>query len=269
MKKIYWIILIALSVLVSCKKEKPSNSGNFQRPSGGSGTTQQGNIIYGAVMDIDGHQYDAVVIGNKTWMMQNLKTTRFPNGEEIPMGNVNEVSDELPYRYLPNASSSNVANCGYLYNWSALMHGEESSGRNPSGVQGICPAGWHVPSRDEWSQMVSYLGTQSDYQCNGSRDNVAKSLASTSGWQECSKQCAVGNNQSANNSTHFSAYPAGLGGGDINTNFGRDAYFWTCTESAVWHGLVLDFELDYYSAVTYVGYGVHKHTAMAVRCVRD
>ncbi len=268
MKKIYCFVLVALVCMVACEKEQPS-SGNSQRPSSGGGQNQQGNIIYGAVMDVDGHSYDAVMIGNKTWMIQNLKTTRFADGGEIPVGGVGEFSDELPYRYLPNGSSSNVAKCGYLYNWSALMHGEESSGDNPSGVQGICPMGWHVPSKAEWSQLVSYLNTQSEYQCNGSRDNVAKSLASSSGWQECAKQCAVGYDQSSNNSTHFCAYPAGMGGGDINSNFGRDAYFWSCSESAIWNGLVLDFELDYYSAVTYTGYGVHKHTAMAVRCVRD
>lgn len=267
MKKICLIAFAIMALLVSCEKEQPTSK--VSRVPSGNGTTQQGNVLYNEVADVDGNLYDAVVIGNKTWMAQNLKTTRYANGEEIPMGSANDFSDELPYRYVPDANPSNIMRCGYLYNWPALMHGEEGSRDNPSGVQGICPTGWHVPSTTEWSQLVSFIGLQSEYQCDGSKDNVAKSLASTSGWQECSKTCAVGNDQQNNNSTNFSAYPAGMGGQNTSSNFGRDAYFWSCSESAIWHDLILDFELDYYSALTYVGYGVHKHTAMAVRCVRN
>jgi len=268
MKKIYLIGLVIMSLIVSCKKEEKPVGNTPHVPSGG-GTSQYDNIMYNAVADVDGHLYDAVMIGNKIWMIQNLKTTRFANGEEIPMGSAEEFSDELPYCYAPDANPANIDKYGYLYNWSAVMHGENSSGANPSGVQGICPHGWHVPSKSEWSQLVTFVGTQSEHQCDGNYNNIAKALASTSGWQECSKQCAVGNEQSTNNSTHFNACPAGLGGGNVNSNFGRDAYFWTCSESAIWTDLVLDFELDYYSAVTYTGYGVHKHTALSVRCVKD
>ncbi len=266
MKKICLLIMVFFFFFLSCKKESPF-SNMPQLPSGG--TTQQDNIMHNAVSDIDGHFYDAVLIGNKVWMIQNLKTTRYANGEEIPMGSVNEASDELPYRYAPNANSLNIEKYGYLYNWPALMHGENSSGANPSKVQGICPQGWHVPSKAEWSQLVKFIGTQSEHQCNGDFNNVAKSLASTSGWQECSKQCAVGNNQSNNNSTHFCAYPTGLGGRNVNSNFGRDAYFWSCSESIIHPELAIDFELDYYSALTYTGYGEVKQNAMAVRCVKD
>lgn len=266
MKKICLMTVVTMLLFLSCKKETPSSNAS-QQPSGG--TTQQDDIIYNAVADVDGHLYDAILIGNKVWMIQNLKTTRFANGEDIPVGSVDEVSDESPYRYAPDANFSNIEKYGYLYNWSAVMHGENSSGANPSGVQGICPYGWHVPSKAEWSQLVTFVGTQSEHQCDGNYNNIAKSLASKSGWQECSKQCAVGNNQSDNNSTHFCAYPAGLGGGNVNSNFGRDAYFWSCSESAVWPELAIDFELDYYSALTYTGYGVVKQNAMSVRCVQD
>lgn len=268
MKKLFLMIFVTILLFSSCKKEKPDSKKPPYVPSNVE-VPQQGNITYNAVMDVDGHWYDAVNIGNKMWMIQNMRTTRFYNGEEIPMGSVDVFSDELPYRYAPDANSSNIAKYGYLYNWPAVMHGENGSGSNPSGVQGICPQGWHVPSNEEWRQLVNYLGTQKECQCGEIRDNIAKSLASTSGWQECSSQCAVGNNQEENNSTHFCAFPAGRGGGNVNSNIGRDAYFWTCSESAIWDGVVLDFELDFYSALTYVGRGAYKHTAMSVRCVRD
>jgi len=47
---------------------------------------------------------------------------------------------------------------GRLYNWETMMNGEESSDEVPSGVQGICPDGWHVPSDNEWKILEMYLG---------------------------------------------------------------------------------------------------------------
>ena len=76
----------------------------------------------------------------------------------------------------------NVARYGYLYNWPAVMHGESSSSTNPSGVQGICPNGWHVPSDAEWVRLFIYVSSQPQYQCDNSSDNFAKALASTIGW---------------------------------------------------------------------------------------
>lgn len=150
------------------------------------------------------------------------------------------------------------------------MHGANSSSSNPSGIQGVCPYGWHVPSRAEWEQLTTFIGMQSEYRCDNDRYNVAKAMASTSGWKEASKTCVVGNMQYNNNATHFSAYPAGLGDISVNNNFTKDAYFWTCTQSAIpgWDMYAYDFELDYYSATTYI-YAPYKGNAMAVRCVRD
>ena len=264
-------VLMILSLLFfSCHKEKEPTP--TPTPSGGGNTEpQQGDIIQNAVMDVDGHFYDAILIGNKVWMIQNLKATRFPNGEEIPVGVPDEdASVTEPFRYVPNGDGSYVEQYGYLYNWPAVMHGANSSSSNPSGVQGICPYGWHVPSRGEWEQLVTFIGMQSEYQCNSDRNNVAKAMASTSGWKEASKTCAVGNNQHSNNATHFSAFPTGRGDIAVNNNFTRDAYFWTCTKSAMpgWDNMAYDFELDYYSATTYI-YAPYKQQAMAVRCVRD
>ena len=262
-----FLLIIVISTLLACKKEEPVDNAS-QSTSGGS--TQDDGIVHNAVMDIDGHSYDAIIIGNKVWMIQNLKTTRYANGENIPMGSKDVFSDELPYRYAPNDDNSNVLKYGYLYNWPAVMHGENSSSSDPSGVQGICPYGWHVPSNAEWNQLVTIVGTKTEFQCDNNRNNIAKALASTSGWQECSKNCAVGNNQSMNNLTHFCVYPTGYGGEAVNSNFGRDAYFWSSTISYILgqERLVSDFELDYYSALTYT-YSLRKRNALAVRCVRD
>lgn len=261
------VILFLPILFLSCKEPDPVPT---PTPSP-TPEPQSGDILYNEVMDVDGNFYDAVRIGNKFWMVQNLRTTRFPSGEEIPYGNPDEDrSDTDPFRYVPNGDGSYVIQYGYLYNWPAVMHGENSSSSSPSGVQGICPYGWHVPSKTEWDQLVTFVGMQSEYQCNNDRNNVAKALASTSGWKEAGKACAVGNNQSCNNATHFSAYPSGRGDIVVNNNFTRDAYFWSCTKSAMpgWDNMAYDFELDYYSATTYT-YAPYKQQAMAVRCVKD
>ena len=214
------------------------------------------------VTDIDGNTYNTVQIGNQCWMKENLRTTRYANGVNIPMGSIYSYTD--PYRYAPDNNSSNVSTYGYLYNWSAVMHGASSSSSNPSGVQGICPNGWHVPSYAEWTQLTNYVGSQTQYQCNNSSDNIAKALASTTGWNSSSTACAVGNNLSMNNATGFSALPAGSYIGSYG-GFGGNACFWSATEYlssyALYSGLGYDYAYVYrVNDDRYVGY--------SVRCVK-
>jgi len=66
---------------------------------------------------------------------------------------------------------------------SAAMAGEESSELNPSNVQGICPAGWHLPSKAEWEQLRTHLIANGyNYDDSTIGNKIAKSLASESGW---------------------------------------------------------------------------------------
>ena len=234
MKKRTLFILTAFLcciALISCKKDETktnNNNGNTENPGGGNGN--QGNpstavIIHNAVTDYDGNSYDAVQLGDQIWMAENLHTTHFANGVAIPEGS----SEYSPSRYTPNGDANT---CGYLYNWPAVVHGSNGSAANPSGVQGVCPTGWHVPSDAEWTQMTDYVGSRSEFVCSGSSENIAKALASNQGWQMYSgDSCAVCNDQSTNNATGFSAYPVGRyfsGGSDGS---GTVAYFWTATRS--------------------------------------
>ena len=215
------------------------------------------------VTDIDNNTYNTVQIGNQCWMKENLRTTRYANGTSIPLGT--STSTITSYRYKPNNNANNVPTYGYLYNWPAVMHGASSSSANPSGVQGICPNGWHVPSDAEWTQLTNYVGSQTQYQCNNSSNNIAKALASTTGWNSSSTTCAVGNNPSTNNTTGFSALPAGSYLGDYGY-FGGGAYFWGATEyndnGAYDRGL-------YYDYVGVGRYNYNKNLGFSVRCVRD
>ena len=229
------------------------------------GTSQDGQPCPGAVTvtDIDNNTYNTVQIGNQCWMKENLRTTHYSNGTSIALGS--STSTTTAYRYYPNNDQSNVSTYGYLYNWKAVMGGSSSSSVNPSGVQGICPTGWHVPSDAEWTQLTNYVSSQSQYVCGSSTDNIAKALASITGWEESNETCTVGNSPSANNATGFSALPAGIYFIAYGV-FGQTAYFWSATED--------DGNLAYFRGLSYIFTYVsrnylNKDVGFSVRCVRD
>ncbi len=216
------------------------------------------------VKDYDDNTYHTLALGKQCWMKENMRTTHYAQGADIPLGN--GTSSTTAYRYYPNGNSSNVSTYGYLYNWPAAMHGASSSGSNPSGVQGICPNGWHVPSDAEWIQLENYLGTQNHYICGGTNTSVAKSLASTTGWNYHSNTCAVGNDQTDNNSTGFNALPGGYYNGPY-VEFGNCAYFWSTTELS--NTNVFSRYLSYGAASIIKGYYDPKLLAIPVRCLKD
>ena len=215
------------------------------------------------VTDYDGNTYNTVQIGQQCWMKQNLRTTHYSDGTTISLGST--MSTSTAYRYYPNNNSSNVSTYGYLYNWKAVMRNSSSSSSNPSGVQGICPTGWHVPSDADWTQLENYVGSQSAYQCGGNSTNIAKALASTTGWNNSTNTCAVGNTPSTNNATGFSAVPAGYYYGSYSS-FGYDADFWSATQ----HGSYGAYRryLIYYDA-TVGRYSNSEYFGFSVRCLRD
>jgi fibronectin type 3 domain-containing protein len=108
----------------------------------------------GMLMDIDGNFYKLVMIGNQHWILDNLKVTRYRNGEEIP-----EITLSMNWVGIKKGAYGNYYNeesnsetYGRLYNWHAV---------NDS--RGLAPAGWHVPTDAEWKELEMYLGmSQSD-----------------------------------------------------------------------------------------------------------
>lgn len=227
--------------------------------------------------DIDGNVYNTVQIGNQCWMKENLRTTHYANNVAIPSGNnITSIYVSFPKRYAPNNDESLVPAYGYQYNWFALMHGASPSSANPSGVQGVCPDGWHVPSDAEWTQLENYVSSQSEYVCtindsiyeDYSPDipKIAKSLAATTGWEpdENESNCAVGNDLNANNATGFSALPAGeRAGGSLA--FCIYADFWTSTNQGEYH---LYREMGYFSESIFRK-SAYSYLGFSVRCVKD
>ena len=276
------VLTVSMAMMMtSCKKDEVNNNGNDN----GSGNIENPStaiVLHNAVTDIDGNSYDAVQIGNQVWMAENLRTTRYADGTAIPMGDT--ISRTQPYRYAPGEHQSNEENMnnvphyGYLYNWPAVMHGESSSASNPSGIQGICPTGWHVPSDAEWTQLTSYMETQPIYIAGDASNHIAKALAANWGWSSDVESVVgtdvVGLNLGSNNASGFSALPAGwcsfLSSDIIYVqkfcNFGYEALFWTGTEcfesGAYQRDIISDHSIvkrDY----------KYKELGISVRCVKD
>lgn len=227
MKKLALVFYAVAVLMMACNKEEPApNEIDEAHAAPVQNYPSTAEVIYDALTDVDGNHYDAVKIGNQIWMASNLRTTRYADGEVIPDGkDANSMKD--PYRYQPQGD---VRSCGYLYNWIAVMRGRTiSSESNPSGVQGICPNGWHVPSDAEWVQLMDYLSSHSEFVCNGSGTNIAKSLADDRDWNPDTWDCSVGNDLSANNTTGFSALPVGVFSEANYYGIGNSTCFWTTT----------------------------------------
>ena len=228
---------------------------------GGTGDFQCG---VNTISDYDGNIYNTVRIGNQCWMKENLRTTNYADGTPILPGST--YSATTAYYYAPNNDSSNVAAYGYLYNWPALMHEATSSDANPSGVQGICPTGWHVPSNAEWTQLTDYVSSQSQYWCEGNNTYIAKALASSTGWESSTNTCDVGNSPDNNNATGFGALPAGIYNSTGFSNFGHSTYFWSTTEltstSPYYRNIISNYSMVYIN-------GIGKLHGCSVRCLRD
>lgn len=214
----------------------------------------------GFVNDIDGNIYNTVQIGQQCWLKENLRTTRYADGTVIPMGET--TSNDVAYRYAPSNNAANVQQYGYLYNWQAASRGAESAA-NPSGVQGICPNGWHLPSDAEWTQLTDYVSSQSQYVCGNNPTFIGKPLAAQTGWYSNSGPCNIGNDLSSNNATHFSAMPAGYYFGSCY-RFKQTAYFWSSTshEDSYAYGRDMTCQESTVNRHTFF-----KYNAFSVRCV--
>lgn len=182
---------------------------------------------FDTVTDYDGNVYHTVEIGQQCWLKENLRTTHYADGTDILPGGAT-FSATVAYRYAPNDNSSNVPFYGYLYNRAAVMRGAPTSNANPSGVQGICPDGWHVPSGAEWMQLIHYVRSKSQYWCNGDSSFIVQALASPTGYIYQSGSpfespyTIKGGNPNEYNATGFSAL---LAGNALANNFGISALF--------------------------------------------
>ncbi len=229
----------------------------------GDANLHDGFYFPNAVKDADGNWYGAVVVGDQVWMAENLRTTKYPDGTPISAGG------SVPYLYDFSSSDIPLKKRGLLYLWNAVMNGANSSNSIPSGVQGIAPTGWHIPSWAEFDKLRNYVNNQNRYKSNGINHYIAKSLCSTEYIELDGSSDAPGNNLKNNNATGFTAIPGSRYAPSVG--FGTDkqvCYMWTCSEYTSNTAKAHQFYLSYnYAAFTSAENP--KSEALSVRCVSD
>ena len=173
------------------------------------------------VIDVDENEYHTVRIGTQCWLKENMRTTRYADGTEVnPDGLMS-----------PGWDSVNVPVYGYLYDWPAAVRNIAIVSESSNREQGICPVGWHVPSKAEWQTLFDYVKSQPKWVNGKSKTSIAKALSAQERWSDglgIYPDCFVCKTLTTNDGTGFSALPAGYYGGDYES-MGASAYFWTST----------------------------------------
>jgi|GEM_PF-239497 len=217
------------------------------------------------VTDIDGNVYKTVLIGQQVWMAENLRTTRYRNGDVIgttqnPDDDINGES-EPKYQWAYDANEEYVPVYGRLYTWYAV-----TDPRN------ICPDGFHVPSNNEFYELTWYL-YENNFGYEMDLNAIAKSLASTSLWtiyENPEIPFTVGEDQANNNATGFNAFPSGLRD-NFSFSFeemGVSANFWT-SDTFPESQLAASFYSLHYNS-SYFDENVRtKSAGLSVRCIKD
>jgi uncharacterized protein (TIGR02145 family) len=197
------------------------------------------------ISDIDGNVYQTVKIDKQLWMAENLKTTRYQNGDLIGTTTPStlDISNETTpkYQWAYNGNENNVATLGRLYTFYAVTDS-----------RGVCPTGWHVPSDAEWTTLITYLGG----------DAIAGGKLKETGTAHWPSP-----NIGATNETGFTAIPGGLRSFDgLFLNYPYYARWWSTTEA--WSGIargrtVVNSRVDIIS--NFLG----ENDGNSVRCIKD
>lgn len=196
---------------------------------------------YGILVDDrDNQTYKTVKIGSQWWMAENLNL-------------------ETVHSYCYNDSSEYCDKFGRLYLWSAAMDSMGTWSNNGEGcgyyakcsptypVRGVCPEGWHLPTKEEWEILIAVVG---DSLTSG------KKLKSSSGWND---------NGNGTDSYSFTALP----GGSMNKGFieeGIGAFIWSSIGFD--EACAYNVYLNYNSENAYLYHG-NKNLGFSVRCIKD
>ena len=256
-------------------------------------TPNHPEVSCGTMTDADGNLYQTVKVGSQCWTKTNLRTTKYRKGSTIS----NQIGTTVPAYYrlsdLDKDTSVIVSQTdapdsifGFYYNGYAAVR------------DSLCPAGWHVPSYDDWSDFIGYLKENAEYWCDNDNSNLAKAVASRDFWfnvetppitytinndavaRPCSPQYQ--GPDYLNDASYFSAIPAGAWydnfGGNIDTvtglgghefDPGKDAHFWSSSNQPGSDSTGYFFRLG---RVTYdvvaLAYDALKY-GRSVRCLRD
>jgi len=196
-----------------------------------------------ACTDADNNHYPVVVIGTQIWMAENLKTTKYQNGDSVP-----NVSDNMAWQNLSSGAYCNYLNVGTyaaifgkLYNWHVV-----------SDVRNIAPPGWHVPTNDEFNILTTYLGGLND--AGGKLKETG-----TTHW--------LSPNPGATNESGFTALPAGFRASSSTYYYmGSTGMLWSSSEYIP--GVPKAMVIGYDSNLVLMNTG-SAGDACTIRCVKD
>ena len=255
----FTVAAVSFLLLVACGDD---DSDFATRPSDGSSSSvtpqssdSETSVSTGTMTDSrDGQTYKTVTIGTQTWMAENLNYAY----TGVPYKVYNYTSDSTSWCY--EDGESNCAKYGRFYTWAAAMDSVGTWSTNGKGcgykktcsptypVRGVCPEGWHLPTKAEFETLFTAVGGQS---------TAAKVLKSTSGWS--------GNNGS--DVFAFSALPAGFRFSDGYYNYeGYSAYFWSSTEGNSYYAYYVNLYCTDDDAYLDIN---NKYNGFSVRCVKD
>ncbi|MGF1556855.1 FISUMP domain-containing protein [Paucihalobacter sp.] len=202
----------------------------------------------------DGNVYQTVTIGEQVWMAENLKYLPGVVGPEAG-------STVTPYYYVYNYNGlivseakalNNYDTYGVLYNWPAAMNGEMSSELIPSGVQGICPDGWHLPSPAEWTELLLFVG-------DGGEAGGKLKETGTNHW--------LLPNTGATNEFGFTALPGGARGiNEVFSTLGEVGWWWSTRGGGETSA---NFYRLFHNNDAIIGFSQSKSLGLSVRCVKD
>lgn len=206
------------------------------------------------IKDADRNLYHTIRIGKQVWMQENLRTTRYATGELIRTTSTPSI--DISGNYNPHYQwPCSISAYGRYYTYYTIIDS-----------RGICPAGWHVPSDDEWTYLTDYL-SENDYGFEGSPIKISKSLAAQTGWASNAIPGTIGNDQASNNKSGFTGVASGGRYSDGAVNFvGHHGIWWSSTESSP--------DFAYFRCIGYIPGEVfrgHFNEAygLPVRCVRN
>ncbi len=251
------LALVCLILLTACNK-KESNS-----------ITQGPFISFDTMVDSrDNHIYKTIKIGDQIWMAENLAylPAVYPSDSGLSTAPYYYVYDYQGTDVNAAKSTNNYLIYGVLYNWPATMNGESSSNTVPSGVQGICPIGWHLPSDEEWKILEGEVDSQYGYpdsEWDGTRwrgTDAGRNLkeTGTTHWNPP--------NTGATNFSGFTALPGGCRDAKSFYLLENRAYFWSSTDnnsSFVWNHNLL------YNNTAVFRNIYDKEDGFSVRCTKD
>jgi uncharacterized protein (TIGR02145 family) len=197
------------------------------------------------IKDIDDNVYTSVTIGTQVWMVENLKTTKYRNGDLIGTttpATLDISAEATPkYQWAYAGNEINVATYGRLYTGYAVTD-----------TRNVCPVGWHVPTDAEWTTLTTYLEGQS----------VAGGKLKEAGFTHWQSP-----NEGATNASGFTALPSGERSDyGIYIGIGSIGYWWTSTEYSA--TITYSLYMLYSYSEIYRGDG-NKRLGFSVRCLQD